>query len=110
MVAGPQSSSTLCNMPRCIEHSVDFVTAIIDRARRSDAVVEPTLAAQRGWTAHVAEAAEPVLLSHVDSWFNGSNSNVAHGPRNLSYFGGLPGYRAVCDAVLADDLTGFTLT
>ena len=60
--------------------------------------------AENAWTEHVHDTAEGLLLSEVDSWFNGINSNLAgRSSRNfLLYAGGAPAYRKRCDDIAVD--------
>jgi hypothetical protein len=50
------------------------------------------------------------LLSKVDSWFHGVNSNLPDKPRRpLICAGGLPRYRERCDEVAAADYEGCSI-
>jgi hypothetical protein len=55
--------------------------------------------------------AERMLLSKVDSWMTGINSNVAghQKRRHVVYAGGAPAYRERCDEVAAKGYEGFVL-
>ncbi len=108
-LVGPHNAATFCNMPRCIEQNVDWVTKFLVRSReRGDNGVEATHEAAEAWTVHVHETVERLLLSKVDSWFNGVNHNLTdHPPRVLLYGGGLPLYRERCDAESDADYPSF---
>ncbi len=110
-LVGPHNVSTFCNMPRCIEQNVEWVTDCIGylRANGHDRI-EATPAAADEWTQHAHEAAEKLLMSRVDSWFTGQNSNLPGRKRQvLIYAGGLPLYRETCDLAAADGYAGFDL-
>jgi cation diffusion facilitator CzcD-associated flavoprotein CzcO len=109
-LVGPHNAATFCNMPRCIEQNVDWVTDLLVRSReRGERRVEATRPAAEAWTLHVHETVERLLLSKVDSWFNGVNHNLTdHPPRVLLYGGGLPLYRERCDAEAGADYPSFT--
>ncbi|TKW77684.1 MAG: NAD(P)/FAD-dependent oxidoreductase, partial [Bradyrhizobium icense] len=75
MVMGPHTA--LGNIPRSIEHNVDWVTGLIRHMRdrgltRADARPEAVAA----WTDHVEAVGKGLLSNEVDSWFTGVNSNV----------------------------------
>ncbi|HTO52332.1 MAG TPA: NAD(P)/FAD-dependent oxidoreductase [Myxococcota bacterium] len=109
---GPHNAATFCNMPRCIEQNVDWVTALLSHMRELGLErVEPTPAAERDWTAHANEVASRLLASQVDSWMTRVNHNVAGHERRtfVAYAGGAPKYRARCDEVAANGYEGFRL-
>ena len=110
-LVGPHNAASFCNIPRCIEQNVDWVTALIRHMReRGYARVEATAEAERAWTEHVHEMSRRMLFTQVDSWMTGINSNLA-GKRQRSvlvYAGGAPKYRQRCDEVAASGYPGFT--
>ena len=111
-LVGPHNAATFCNMPRCIEQNVDWVTnLIVHLGERGLTRVEPTEAAETRWTAHVHETHERMLFSKVDSWFMGVNRNVPGKDQRhvVLYAGGLPLYREACDAVAAGGYEGLEL-
>ena len=58
----------------------------------------------------VHETVDRLLMSRVDSWFHGVNSNLPHKLRTpMIYAGGLPTYRERCDDVVARGYAGFTI-
>src|SRR5262245_49342445 len=76
-LVGPHNAATFCNMPRCIEQNVDWVTALLQYMRthgyrRAEASEE----AEATWTAHVHESAARMLFTQIDSWMTGINRNV----------------------------------
>lgn len=112
-LVGPHNAATFCNIPRCIEQNVDWVTGLIghmrDRGYRS---VVPLRAAEDAWTAHVMETGERMLFTRVDSWFMGINSNLPGRQKRsfLLYAGGAPAYRERCEEVAAKGYEGFVFT
>ena len=110
-LVGPHNAATFCNIPRCIEQNVDWVTGLIRHLRDTGHErIEPTPAAEDAWTTHVYEVASMTLLSTADSWFMGVNSNLPNKPRTfLAYAGGAPRYREKCDAVAANGYEGFVI-
>ena len=111
-LVGPHNAATFCNIPRCIEQNVDWVTALLRYMReRNYSRVVPTADAEAVWTAHVLELAERMLFTKVDSWFMGINKNLPGKQKRtfLLYSGGAPAYRERCDEVAAKEYEGFLL-
>ena len=111
-LVGPHNAATFCNIPRCIEQNVEWVTALLRHLQsRRLTRVEPTPAAEAAWTEHVYETAQRLLLTQVDSWMMGINSNVSGKQTRtfLLYAGGAPAYRKRCDEVAAKGYEGFVL-
>jgi cation diffusion facilitator CzcD-associated flavoprotein CzcO len=110
-LVGPHNVATFCNMPRCIEQNVDWVSACIEHLSKAGATrIEASEAAAVAWTQHVHETVDRLLLSRVDSWFTGVNRNLPGKKRTpLIYAGGLPLYRKRCDEVAASDYSGFVI-
>jgi cation diffusion facilitator CzcD-associated flavoprotein CzcO len=110
-LVGPHNAATFCNIPRCIEQNVEWVTALLCHMRaRGHARVEPTTAAEDDWTQHVLDTGRRMLFTQVDSWMMGINSNV-EGKNTRTfvvYAGGAPKYRERCDDVAAGGYPGFT--
>ena len=111
-LVGPHNAATFCNIPRCIEQNVEWVTELIRYMRDNDyTCVEPTMEAEDTWTEHVYEIATRMLFNTVDSWFMGINTNVPGKQKRtfLLYSGGAPAYRERCDEVAAHGYEGFAL-
>jgi cation diffusion facilitator CzcD-associated flavoprotein CzcO len=111
-LVGPHNAATFCNIPRCIEQNVEWVTDLIRymRDKRYTRVV-PTVEAEDAWTAHVHETAARMLFTRVDSWFMGINTNLPGKNKRtfLLYSGGAPVYRQKCDEAAANGYEGFVL-
>jgi cation diffusion facilitator CzcD-associated flavoprotein CzcO len=110
-LVGPHNAATFCNIPRCIEQNVDWVTALLRHMQaRGHARVEATAEAERDWTQHVHDSGRRMLFTQVDSWMMGINSNVPGKQTRtfLVYAGGAPKYREKCDEVAAAGYAGFT--
>jgi cation diffusion facilitator CzcD-associated flavoprotein CzcO len=110
-LVGPHNAATFCNIPRCIEQNVDWVTGLIAHMReKGHARVEATPDAEREWTQHVHDTGRRMLFTQVDSWMMGINSNVAGKQKRtfIVYAGGAPKYRERCDEVAARGYPGFT--
>jgi cation diffusion facilitator CzcD-associated flavoprotein CzcO len=109
-LVGPHNAASFCNIPRCIEQNVDWVTALIRHMRENGHTrVEPTGEAEREWTQHVLDTGRRMLFTQVDSWMTGINSNVAGKQKRtfIVYAGGAPKYREKCDEVAAAAYVGF---
>ncbi|MEX0800858.1 MAG: NAD(P)/FAD-dependent oxidoreductase [Dehalococcoidia bacterium] len=111
-LVGPQSATPFCNMPRCIEQNVDWVTDLIRFMRENGHNrVEATVAAEEAWTAQVQAISKLFLFSRVDSWMTGVNKNVPERQTRtvMVYAGGAPRYREQCEQVAASGYAGFDL-
>ena len=110
-LVGPHNAASFCNIPRCIEQNVEWVTELIRHMKENELMrVEATIQAEDEWTQHVFESAEKMLLGKTDSWFTGINSNQGKAKRTfLLYAGGAPAYRERCDEVAANGYEGFVL-
>jgi cation diffusion facilitator CzcD-associated flavoprotein CzcO len=108
-LVGPHNGATFCNIPRCIEQNVMWVTECLRYMRQHDYKrIEATVEAEDAWTEHVAEMANRTLLPLADSWFMGANTPGK--ARNfLLYAGGAPNYRKKCEEVVANGYEGFRL-
>ena len=112
-LVGPTNGSTFCNMPRCIEQNVDWVTELLHHLRAGGYQrVEPTEEAMDGWIEHVITSGERMLFTKVDSWFMGVNSNLEGRQvrRHLLYAGGFPTYREKAEEIVANGYEGFVLS
>ncbi|MEM7017298.1 MAG: NAD(P)/FAD-dependent oxidoreductase [Pseudomonadota bacterium] len=112
-LVGPHNAASFCNIPRCIEQNVEWVSDLIAYMVEHDLQrVEATEDAQDDWTEHVYQSAERMLLTKTDSWFNGINPNLpGRQKRNfLLYAGGSPAYRKKCDEVAASGYEGMTFS
>src|SRR5262249_46061057 len=99
-LVGPHNAATFCNIPRCIEQNVEWVTELLRHMRTHGySRVEPTEEAERDWTAHVHESGKRMLFTQVDSWMTGINRNVDGKDKRtfIVYAGGAPKYRERCD-------------
>jgi hypothetical protein len=75
MVLGPHTARG--NIPRAIEHSVEWQTGLLRFMREHDYTrVETCPEHVAEWTQIVVKAAERLLSSKVDSWQTGVNRNV----------------------------------
>ena len=111
-LVGPHNAATFCNMPRCIEQNVDWVTDLMRYMKDNNLNrIVPSRDAEDAWTEHVHEVASRLLFTKVDSWFMGINSNLSGKQKRtlLLYAGGAPAYRERCDEVAANGYEGFML-
>ncbi|PCJ37686.1 MAG: cyclohexanone monooxygenase [Cellvibrionales bacterium] len=110
-LVGPHNGATFCNIPRCIEQNVEWVSDTVAYMKQNDFhSIEPTLAAEDAWTIHVDETAEETLFPTADSWFMGVNINDPSKKRTfMLYAGGQQNYRAECDKVAENGYEGFVL-
>jgi len=111
-LVGPHNGATFCNIPRCIEQNVEWVSDLMKYMRdKKLSRLEPSKAAEDVWTAHVGETIQSSLLSQTDSWFMGQNLNMPEKKRGfLLYAGGSQAYRAKCEEVASKNYEGFDLS
>ena len=111
MLVGPHNGATFCNIPRCIEQNVEWVTDCVKYMQdKGYTRIETTPEAEQAWTDHVYETVAGSLFTKADSWFMGANVNEPGKKRTfLLYAGGGPAYRAKCDEVAASGYDGFVL-
>ena len=107
IVTGPGSPSVLSNMVISIEQHVEWIGDCLSWMREHGYDrIEPTEAAEREWTEHVAEIASATLHATTSNWYNGAN--IPGKPRIfMPYVGGVGAYRERCDEIAADDYAGF---
>jgi cation diffusion facilitator CzcD-associated flavoprotein CzcO len=111
-LVGPHNAATFCNLPRCIEQNVEFVSDLLGWMRAQGKTrIEATAEAEAAWTAHVHETGARLLLTKVDSWMTGVNKNVAGRQKRtfMAYAGGAPKYRQKCEEIAANGYEGFAL-
>lgn len=111
-LVGPHNAATRCNIPRCIEQNVEWVTELVRfMLGKNRSYVEPTSAAETAWTEHVNQVGEGLLLTKVNSWYTGVNTNVPGKDKRriLTYLGGVPRYRSRCEEVARSGYEGLTL-
>ncbi|MCP5182734.1 MAG: NAD(P)/FAD-dependent oxidoreductase [Pseudomonadales bacterium] len=111
-LVGPHNAAGFCNIPRCIEQNVDWVTDLLLLARKQGITrIEPTQEAAEAWTEHVYDMVDLTLFATTDSWFMGVNQNTPEKKRTfLAYAGGAPRYKRRCDDIAADGYRGFVLS
>ena len=108
-VVGAHNAANFCNVPRCIEQNVEWVTECI-RYLQDNALnrISASEAAEEAWRAHCEEVVADTLFTTADSWFMGAN---IPGKKRvfLAYGGGLPKYRDKCNEVASKGYEGFVL-
>ena len=108
-LVGPHNAAGFCNIPRCIEQNVEWVTDLIAHMQKQGySRFETTGEAVEEWTEHVLESGERMLFTKVDSWFMGINSNLPGRQKKvfILYAAGAPHYKERCDAVAEQNYPG----
>ena len=108
-LVGPHNASTFCNIPRCIEQNVEWVSDLMAYMQQHNyQKIEATSEAADEWTAHVETMVNMTLIPETDSWFMNVNQNLPEKKRTfLAYAGGAPRYKERCDEVAAEGYRGF---
>ncbi len=62
-LVGPHNAASFCNIPRCIEQNVEWVSALLRHMQEKALTrVEPTAAAEAAWTEHVHEVSRAATV------------------------------------------------
>jgi cyclohexanone monooxygenase len=109
MITGPGSPSVLASMIQAIEQHVDWLADCLGHIRDIGATtIEPKLADEDAWVAHVNDVSTVSLRSTCSSWYVGTN--IPGRPRVfMPYIGGFPVYVQKCNAVMNSGFDGFVL-
>ncbi|MCR9128333.1 MAG: NAD(P)/FAD-dependent oxidoreductase [Alphaproteobacteria bacterium] len=102
MLGGPQSAAVMCNQPRCLEMTAQWVASAIGHAERSGAArVEARAEAVAEWGALVDAVAPLTVIGRQGSWFTGA-PDPGQSPRpGFAFLGGAPAFRAAIEADMA---------
>ena len=106
-VVGAHNAANFCNVPRCGEQNVEWVSDCIRYMGEHKLTrIAATVDAEEAWRAHCEDVVSHTLFGATDSWFMGAN---IPGKKRmfLGYGGGLPRYREKCAAVAAAGYQGF---
>jgi cyclohexanone monooxygenase len=106
LITGPGSPSVLSNMMVSIEQHVDWIGDCLKTL--GGHTIEATPEAERAWVEHGNTVAAPTVYPDGKSWYTGAN--IPGKPRTfMAYIGGVPGYRAICDALARQGYPGFAI-
>ena len=108
-ITGPGSPSVLASMIQAIEQHVDWMADCMAHLRDvGAATIEPVLADEDAWVAHVTEVSTVSLRSTCSSWYVGTN--IPGRPRVfMPYIGGFPVYVQKCNDVMSGGFEGFVI-
>lgn len=106
-VTGPGSPSVLSNMLVSIEQHVEWIDACIQHMKEQKInSIEAEYDAEEAWIQNNIELAQPLFLTHGNSWYVGAN--VPGKPRVIMpYTGGVSLYREKCEDVVNNGYEGF---
>jgi cyclohexanone monooxygenase len=108
IITGPGSPSVLSNMVPSIEQHANWIAACVAYMRTHGRTrIEPIVAAEDAWVAHVNEVATGTLYPTCNSWYLGSN--IPGKPRVFMPYLGFPAYVEKCTDVVAKGYEGFAL-
>lgn len=110
IITGPGSPSVLSNMAVSIEQHVEWITGCIKyMLEHNFARLEPHVAAEDSWVAHVNEVAHLTLYPLANSWYLGAN--IPGKPRIfMPYVGGVGNYRKKCQEIVEKGYEGFAFS
>ena len=112
-LVGAHNGATFCNIPRCSEAQVDWVTDLFKHIVEDGVVrVEADEHKAEEWTQHVYDVANETLLTTVtNSWFwSEFGKGTQRGHKLLVYNGGNRAYRAKVSEVEANGYEGFVMS
>jgi len=112
MLVGAHNGATNCNIPRCAEAQVRWVSDLFEHIKRSNVLrIEAEQEAADEWTDHVNDVANQTLLTTAtNSWFWGEfGEGAKRGHKLLVYNGGNPAYRAKVEEVKTKGYEGFIM-
>jgi cation diffusion facilitator CzcD-associated flavoprotein CzcO len=110
MIMGPHAVQG--NNPRNIEYNVEWITDVIKyMGDRGLTRAEASLEAQIGWHDYVLEQGNDLLMTQVDSWFTGVNSNLEGRQTRITamYRGSMQSFRSRCEEVAQNSYTELNL-
>jgi len=107
-VVGPHNGGTFCNVPRCIEQNVEFITKILSDMRAGGyGRIEPIQEFEDRWTADGEVRAAGFVPARYDSWFSASNVPGRKKKVFLLYAMPQPEFRALCADIVSEGYRGF---
>src|SRR6516165_7814151 len=107
MITGPGSPSVLASMIQAIEQHVDWLADCVSHMRDVGASsIEPMLADEDAWVAHVNDVSTVSLRSTCSSWYVGANI-PGRARVFMPYIGGFPVYVQKCNDVMNSAYNGF---
>jgi cation diffusion facilitator CzcD-associated flavoprotein CzcO len=103
----PHNKGGHCNIPRCSEQNVEWVTRLLVYMRDNNLTkIEADEQASEEWTEHVLETVAPTLLPYGNSYLFGA-SQPGRRKVFLGYIGYIADFRERCDKVAEAGYVGF---
>ena len=109
---GPHNPALFCNITRCVENNVEWITNCIKHMREHGyETMRTTVEAENEWTQACYDSAEGLLINEMqDSWFYGSTNPENVRGRFMLYAGGVPKYRKIFSEIETNGYPGFELS
>jgi cyclohexanone monooxygenase len=111
-IIGPHNGGSFCNVPRCSEINVNFISDLIEHMQDTGLNrAEPTAEGVVKWTTEVLQKAEGALLFKTPSWITSVNTNIEGRDtiQVLLYLGTQQQFRAYYEDVVNADYEGLSL-
>lgn len=104
-------AAAICNVPVCVDQQCNWIADTIGFVlNRGLKAIQPSAETEAAWMAHHEAVSEPTLIGkNRNSWYRRKGPN-GEDRELLAYMGGIPTYRAACEAMRASDYDGFILT
>lgn len=112
-ILGPQNGGSYCNIPRCLEQNVEFITEVIAHMKeRGYDRIEPTAAAERAWSEEAVALAAPLIAMQYDSYMNSANTRRSGTKKReiLVHAGGQHNFRKFCAEIAGEEYRGYHLS
>ena len=110
MILGPLSGGGICNIPRCIEQNVEFITDLLAHMTKNGFTrIEAEQEAEDEWGRSAEELAAQMVVMKYDSYANSANARAPRVARRqlLIHPCGQNRFREICADIAADDYPGF---
>ena len=112
-ILGPQNGGSYCNIPRCLEQNVEFITEMLGHMQaKGYNRIEATIEAEQEWSRTAVELASQLVAMKYDSYMNSANTRKSANKKReiLVHAGGQNAFRAFCAEIAAEDYRGYHMS
>ncbi len=110
-ILGPHNPAAFCNITRCAESNVEWITDCIRYLRDNGyATIQTRPEAEDAWTQRCYDSVKGLIFADVrNSWFFGYHNPEGDRGRFLMFTEGVPAYRRIFGDIAANGYEGFEL-
>ena len=112
-ILGPQNGGSYCNIPRCLEQNVEFITEMLGHMQaKGYNRIEAKIEAEQEWSRTAVELASQLVAMKYDSYMNSANTRKSATKKReiLVHAGGQNAFRAFCAEIAAEDYRGYHMS